>query len=87
MQILRNITFQYTTHIVGKRKCLVPLLFKIHDFEKHYFISLQSKLKKNHLFNKSNKKSKHILHYHTLLEVVHSIVRRNNLLSLILKKS
>ena len=42
--------------------------------------------KKHHLFNKSNKQSMYILHYHTFLQVVHSIFGRNKLLSLFFLK-
>ena len=46
MHILPNRTFQYIVHIDGKRKILVRLPFKNHDFEKHFFTSLKTVLYK-----------------------------------------
>jgi len=52
-------------HIDGKRKSLVPLLLKNHDFENITLSLLKWDFKKQCLFNKSNNQSMHILHYHT----------------------
>ena len=86
MHILHNSTFQYIVHIDGKRKSLVHLLFKIHDFENISLSLWKWYFKKHHLFNKWNKQSMYILNYNTLLWVVHSIVGRNKLLSLMFFK-
>ena len=87
MHILHNHTFAYIAHTIGKTKSLVPRLFKSLDLLINYIISKKTKLfKKHQLFITSNKPSLCNLHYHTLLKVVHTIGKQNNLLPLIFKK-
>ena len=67
MYILHNHVFLYIVHTIDKNKSLVLHIFKSHDFKTITLFPKKTRhFKKHELFNKSNKPSLCILHYHTL---------------------